>query len=66
MAGTWCLSMFFSHYVGESMRDMFNDEVVFYFTGQNESQAICQVRSAYQHIMSKEKRVIFTLNYTHC
>lgn len=48
------------------MRDMFNDEVVFYFIGQNESQAICQVRSAYQHIMSKEKRVLFILNYIHC
>lgn len=51
MAGTWCLSMFFSHCVGESMRDIFHDEVGFYLTGQNESQAIDQQN------MSKEKRV---------
>lgn len=33
------------------MRDIFHDEVGFYLTGQNKSQAIDQ------HNMSKEKRV---------
>lgn len=51
MAAIWCLSMFFSPWVGESMRNIFHDEVGFYLTGQNEGQLIDQ------HNMSKEKRV---------
>lgn len=43
--------MFFSPWVGESMRNIFHDEVGFYLTGQNEGQLIDQ------HKMSEEKKV---------